>query len=92
MNVSIKIKIVLDNLNGNKRVMEKGPFVAKFQKHLSTEDKYQCVMKILLDNNFCTHSVKVLEKEAKLGSFFINKLNGNKTKKKRGNCVIDYVL
>lgn len=28
--INVSIKVVLDNLNGDKRVMEKGPFESKF--------------------------------------------------------------
>ena len=111
LNVSIKVKAVLDNLNGDKRVLEKGPFQVKMPWKVGTEDKYKYAVKVLFDNNFPTQSAEVLEKigfsyavlkrkyvekhnmqGVKLESYFINRSNGNKTVKKRGeNCVIYYV-
>lgn len=110
LNISVKVKAVLDKLNRDNLVLVKGLYEVKMPWKLSTEDKYKYPLVVLFENNFRPQSAEVLEKVGltytvlkkknvekddvkgiKLESCFINKSNGNKTVKKQGNCVMDYV-
>ena len=62
INISIKVKAVLDNLNGDERVTMKGPFEVKMLRKLSTGDKYKYAVVVLFENNFRPESAEVLEK------------------------------